>query len=193
MANYVVNRVICRKEILDRYLIDYNPFGDGRSIPRPYITFNRLFDAKSLDEYSEKYGVTIAYNWSFLWNELSNGLYEIKFYTRWEYPIRAILRALEVSHDTVWFACEENHIYVSKFYWSGGVKEDVLHIENDYYEWEEKNPLLFDTLEDGDDDVWYFLQGYKGTWKNWESHDGFKRYLDTSAINVKRPAFFEKE
>ena len=193
MANYVVNRVICRKETLDRYFLDCDPFGDGKAIPRPYITFNRLFDAKSLDEYSEKYGVTIAYNWSFLWNELSNGLYEIKFCTRWEYPIRAILRTLEVSHVTVWFACEENHIYVSKFYWSGGVKEDVLHIENDYYEWEEKNPLLFDTLEDGDDDVWYFLQGYKGTWKNWESHDGFKRYLDTSAINVKRPAFFEKE
>ena len=43
MANYICNRVICRKEILDDYFIDYDPFGDNTPLDHPYISFNKLF------------------------------------------------------------------------------------------------------------------------------------------------------
>ena len=33
------------------------------------------------------------------------------------------MKAIEIAHDTEWYAVEENYIYVSHFYWDDGVKE----------------------------------------------------------------------
>ena len=191
MSNYVWHRVICRKDMVERYFIDTDPFGDGRPLERPYLSFNRLFGVKDLGEYSEKYGVHISYGYSFSWEELPDGLCEVKFVTRWEYPIRAIVRLLELSHDSVWFAVEENHIYISKFYWSNGVKEDVMYIAEEYDEWLGEHEDLFESLVDPDEEVWHFLPTATGTWLNWESADGFSRYLDVSAVDVELPPFFK--
>ena len=53
MSNYVWHKVICRKEVLDQYFIGSDPFGDGRLMDHYYISFNKLFGVKSLNEYSE--------------------------------------------------------------------------------------------------------------------------------------------
>lgn len=187
MSNYVWHKVICRKQVLNQYFIDPDPFGDGTPLKQPYISFNRLFGVKSLNEYSEKYGVHISYSFSFSWEEQPDGLYEIKFCTRWEYPIRAILRALELAHDTIWFAVEENHIYASKFYWADGVKEDVLFIENGFDQWLDENDEFDNSPKDPDDGVWYYLPTATGTWQSWESTDGYARYLDVAAVHVECP------
>lgn len=189
MANYVSNKVICSKDVLYKYFIDFNPFNDEVPLNEPYITFNKLFGVKSLNEYSEKYGVIIYYGFSFSYKERPDGLYEVKFCTRWKYPILAIIRLLELSHEVQWYAVEENCIYVSKFYWKNGVKEDVKKLElvKEYEDWREKNKDFEDTLEDWDDWVWYYLEDSKTNWINWESSDNFDRYLDKSVYNVNLP------
>ncbi len=44
MSNYVWNKVLCDKDTLDTYFIDYNPVGDRNLLSKPYITFNKLFE-----------------------------------------------------------------------------------------------------------------------------------------------------
>ncbi len=187
MANYVYNRVVCRKEILEKYFVDSDPFGDGNLIDPPYITFNKLFDVKSINEYSEKIGAYIYYGYGFLYREMENGRYEIKFCTWWEYPIQAITRVIELAHDTVWYAVEENCVYASKFYWENTVKEDVIYIEDEYNQWEEEHEDFWETLDMPDDGIWYFLPTAKGKWNNWESLDGFARYRDIPVVDVPLP------
>lgn len=178
--------------MLDQFFIDTDPLGDGTPVEQPYISFNKLFGVKSLNEYYDKYGIHISYGWGCSWEMQPDGLCEIKFCTRWQYPIRAIIRTLELSHDTVWFAVEENHIYVSKFYWNNGVKEDVLFIENEFDQWLDDNMDFDDSLEDPDDGVWHYLPTAKEKWENWPSEDGFSRYLDISAVRVDTP-FVERK
>lgn len=184
MSNYVWHKVLCRKEVLERYFIDVDPLGDGTPVEQPYLSFNKLFGVKSLNEYSDNYGVHIYYGYGCSWEMKPDGFCEAKFCTRWEYPIRAIIRTIELSHDTVWLAVEENRIYVSKFYWSDGVKEDVLNIEDGFDEWLDKNMEYDDSLEDPDDGVWHYLPTANGNWRNWPSSDNFSRYLDVAAVNV---------
>ena len=52
MANYVHNKIICTKEVLNKYFIDYYPFNDEDKLNKPYITFNNIFNVKSINEYS---------------------------------------------------------------------------------------------------------------------------------------------
>lgn len=138
MSNYVWNKVICDKDILEKYFIDYNPFGDGNLLDKPYITFNKLFDIKTLDEYATKLGVHIYYGDGFSYKRLENNKYEILFCTKWKYPISAIKKVLTLSHNIEWYAVEENCIYVSKFYWNNGIKENVMVIDDEYEKWLDK-------------------------------------------------------
>ena len=48
MANYVHNKIICTKEVLNKYFIDYYPFNDEDKLNKPYITFNNIFNVKSI-------------------------------------------------------------------------------------------------------------------------------------------------
>ena len=186
MANYVWQKVICRKEVLDRYFIDPDPLGDGIQLEKPYITFNKLFGVKSLNEYSEKYGAEIYYGFGFSWEIQSDGLCVIKFCSRWDYPIKAIIQAITLEKDTVWYAVEENCIYVSKFYWSEaeGVQEDVLFLEADFENWSEANEDFDVSLPDPDYGVWYYLETASKDWKTWKSADGFSRYQDYAVAVV---------
>lgn len=183
MSNYVWHRIVCHKETLEQYFLDSD------SPTYHTITLNKLFGVKDIDEYKEKYGVPIYYGYSYSWNELPDGLYEIKFCTRWEYPIRAIIRTLELDHDAQWFAVEESDYYVSRFYWLNGVQEDILFLGDEYEQWYEDHVDYDNPLDDPDREVWHYLPHSTGTWHNWKSDDGFARYLDTPVIHVEKPPF----
>lgn len=187
MSNYVWNYVICCKEAAEKYFIDDTSFGEDDLPQKPYITFNKLFGIKTLDNYEKKIGITISYGWGFSYNKLKNGMYELKFTTRREYPIKPILKTIELFHDINWYTVEENHIYTSKFYWLNGIKENVMYISDEFYEWVWENIDFNDALEDYDDGAWYFMPRSREKWKNRESTDNFKRYLDIPAYNVKYP------
>lgn len=184
MSNYVWNRVVCSKSVLNTYFVDWFPFGRGEIREKPYISFNKLFNIETLAEYEEKVGVHVYYGFGDSWTGQPDGTYEIKFATRWEYPIQAILRTLELAHDVEWFAVEENHAYVSKFYWDNGIKEAVMRLEDAYYQWCSENEEFEEVLVNSDDMVWYYLQSVKENWKIWESDDNFERYRDKAAYRV---------
>ena len=187
MSNYVWNRVICRKEEMDRWLADPDPFGDGKQDSLPAFSFNRLADVKSVKEYEEKAGVPVWYEKGAVCRDCGGGRVELKFCTLWQYPIQAIGRFLELAPDTLWYAVEENHIYVSRFCREESLKEDVLLIEDAFPRWEEENKELPDSLPEADDAVWYFLPEAPGTWRRWESEDDFERYRGAAAVYVEVP------
>ena len=90
-----------------------------------------------------------------------------------------------------WYAVEENCIYVSKFYWKKhSVRENVLYIEDKYYDWIERN-IDFDNalLEENESDcgVWYFLKYSTNDWHEWHTYDNFARYKKYNAFEVKYP------
>lgn len=115
MANYVVNKIVCTEEILNEYFIDYYPIDE--KLEEPYITFNKLLGEKSLNKYNEKYGESIYYGFGVSYEKNIEGLMEIKFLTKWLYPICAIVKAVEMFKEKlIWYACEENKIYLSKFF-----------------------------------------------------------------------------
>ena len=189
MANYVDNKVVCTKEVLEKYFIDYDPFGDGRQLKSMtktgeivnidcYITFNKLFKTK---KDKEEHGLSIYYGYSFDYKETENGLYEIKFKTKWLYPIKPIIEAIKLcKEDVVWYATEENWIYVSKFYWENNkIVEDILHIENvDSFEnWlDDINKEYPDEFPDYV--IWSYEPDKKVGWKRWESEDLLNRYYN---------------
>ena len=191
MANFVWNKVFCDKETLEKYFLDYYPLGEDELFGKPYITFNKLFDVKSITEYREKIGVDIYNGYSFSHKQVGENRYEIMFCTKWKYPIEAIKKAISISHDTEWYAVETNCIYVSKFYWDEAVKEKVMFIEDEYSDWLDEHLDFDDSLEDPDFDVWYFLQTAKSTWHEWESDDDFKRY-EESVYEVPFPFYEHK-
>ncbi len=117
---------------------------------------------------------------------------EIKFCTRWQYPIEAIFRALELCEKQLeWYVCEENHIYVSKFVWGNGqIEEHILPLNNEYWDWEKEiESTTGKRIEeaDCDDSVWCFIPFSKERWRNWPSENSFSRYINVSAIHVKKP------
>ena len=185
MANFVWNKVICDKEFLDEYFVDYYPLGQGRKLEEPYISFNKLFGVKSLDEY-EEIGEHIYYGFDFDYTEISAGKIEVKFCTKTMYPIEAIKKAIEISHQIEWYAVEENFIYVSRFSWQDGVKEDVTDIAIGYDQWLEDNMEFDISLEAYDCGLWNYLKTVKKRGQRWESDDGFNRYK-VAAVYVKPP------
>ena len=138
MANYVHNKIICTKEVLNKYFIDYYPFNDEDKLNKPYITFNNIFNVKSINEYSPN----IYYGYGFTYDKIEDDKYEIKFFTRWLYPIEAILKVISLcKNDITWYACEGNMNIVSKFYYKNKkVYEDVLDLSNtDFEDWYKNN------------------------------------------------------
>lgn len=176
MANYVYNKIICTKEILSKYFLDDKPFEESKKLTKPYITFNKLFNTKIDENYSETYGEYIYYGEGFEYNELEDGNVEILFNTRWRYPIKAIEKALELcKNDIIWYAIEENLIYISKFYWNNKVVEETLYLENridfEKFNKENENP-------DTNFWIWNYNPESKEGWKIWECSDFNKRYFE---------------
>ena len=47
MANYVLNKIICTKEILRKYFVDNHPIDDKDLLKEPYISFNIMKDMEN--------------------------------------------------------------------------------------------------------------------------------------------------
>ncbi|TWS95355.1 hypothetical protein [Streptococcus sp. sy018] len=166
MANYVYQQVICSKEFLEKYLLDYYPIGDQRRDP-PYISFNKIVGVRDIGEYREKYGEYIYYGYGFTYRERADGRYTVKFATKRDYPIPAIEKSIQLDHQVKWYAVEESCIYVSRFEWRNGIQERVVLLDESFDDWygvEETNELG-DTLEDCDHLIWYYLAEKSVTWQ----------------------------
>lgn len=182
MANYVINKVICTEEILNNYFLDYYPFGKDTKVEKPYITFNKLFNVNDINEYRERYGTYIYYGFSFSYKKNKDGLFEIKFFTRWYYPIYAIVKSIELFKDSIlWYSCEETCCYVSKFYWDNDmVQEEILELQDDYDNWYEK--YIFTNIidcETPDADIWFYKPETKQGWKKCNYNDLISKYFKT--------------
>lgn len=181
MANYVVNKIICTEEILNKYFIDYSPIDENEKLEESYISFNKLFGVKTLNEYAEKYGEYIYYGYGFSYEKNEEGLIEIKFLTRYLYPIYAIVKAVEMfKKELVWYTCEENKIYLSEFFWNGKkVQENTLYLENtEYDEWISANEDYTEKIKYPDDEIWHYNFKNRSDWKIWESDNLIERYLN---------------
>lgn len=176
MANYVYNKIICTKEVLNKYFLDDEPFEENKKVDEPYITFNKLFNTKLDEKYSEQYGECIYYGDGFEYNDLEDGNVEIFFNTRWRYPIKAIERALKLcKNNIIWYAVEENLIYVSKFYWDNEIIEETLYLE-DSAEFEKFNE---DNSEPASDFwIWEYKPEEKEGWNIWKCNDFVERYFE---------------
>ena len=192
MANYTYNKIVCSEVFFNNYLMDDDPFGDkavndSRAgwVTSSLITFNKLFDSESIDDYLDKTQCTsIDYSAEIKICSLENGMVEVYFETRWYYPIKAIIKSLNIEKEKlVWYVVEENEIYVSKFYWSAGkVNEDTLYIENvdEYVEWYIPYWAEIDEFSDPScTDYWIFdyRPETRTGWINWPSSDIISRYL----------------
>jgi hypothetical protein len=192
MANYVWHRIICTNSVLETYFIDNNPFGEEKPLAEPYISFNRFFGCKTLNDYYQQHGVYISYDMGSVWRGQNDGTVEIKFCTRWEYPIKAIIQVLELcKSELIWYACEENHNYVSRFQWTGdSIQEHILPLDDDYWDWDEETEnRLQGRIEEGDydDSIWYYLPLSKERWRIWPSNDGFLRYWKNAVVHIEKP------
>ena len=186
MSNYVSNKVICKKSFFDKYLLDSYSLGEDSyeyCKEHKYISFNKLFGVKSVSKYREKYGQYPVYGYFYCIEKIDKDYIELKFQTRWYYPICAIKKAIEIDHSIIWYALEENIIYISKFIWENDkVVEKTLNIENDdFYDWYDKNIFYgntYDDVDDSDDAVWYYDYDNKNEWIVWPCDDLIKRYKD---------------
>ena len=172
MSNYVWSRIVCSQDVVDKIIMN-----DPNNLSHSIVSFHKVLGVDYDDHEARNVFV----------KKIAVDSYEIKYCQRWRYPITSINRLIESYHDVVWYLVEENHIYVSKFYWDNGVKEDVMDIEYEYYDWLDENPIFGDSLDTTDDDVWYFLQTVDKKWINWESTDNFARYLDIASHEVDHP------
>ena len=147
-----------------------------------YITLNKLFNTKIDKNYSKFYGEYIYYGDGFEYNELEDGNVEILFNTQWNYPIKAIEKALELcKNDIIWYAVEENLIYISKFYWDNKTVEETLYLEDriDFEKFNEEN-----ASPDTNFWIWNYKPESKKGWKIWECSDLNKRYFEDYAAQL---------
>lgn len=190
MANYVYHRVICDGNTLQRWLLDDAPFGEKWK--KQSLSFNRLFNLSTVEEYTEKVGLAISYGLSTSVVKTGDDQYVLKFVTRWAYPIEAIKKLLEVSHETVWQAIEENCVFLSCFYWHDGVREKVKYYYDNANLWEDEreheDPGYWDRFEDPDYWIWEYVDISREPWVEWPDEDGFHRY-DKAIIDVVLPEF----
>lgn len=189
MANYVFHRVVCTQDFFEKYLLDLEPFGKNDLPEHPCLTFRKLFGAVTLEEYEAEHSASVYKGYGFHWEERPNDRVEVKFCTRWQYPIEAILKALKLGRHTIeWFACEENHLYASWFRWTeNGAEERILLLGDTYWNWTEQHGAALEKQigeTECDDEVWYYLPLCKSGWQKWPSSDDFSRYVNTPAVQV---------
>lgn len=135
MSNFVSNRIICKKDFLKKYLYDENPAGVLQQSISPIakLSFNHLFSMSTIDEYKAVHGTTIAYDYGVGCMEMDPDFVDIRFQTEKCYPIRAILKAIELDHSIIWMCVEDNYQYISIFQWSSDiddVKEYIVDLLN---------------------------------------------------------------
>lgn len=185
MANYVSNKVLCSKSFFDKYFLDSYSLGEESyeyCHKNKYISFNKLFGVKDVNEYYEKYGEYIYYGFIYEIKEISDEFVEVKFKTKRYYPIKAIIKAIEIDHNVVWNCVEENVIYISRFSWKqNGIIEETLNIENDeFYDWYNNCNIKDASLVDNT--IWYY-ESKNNEWIIWKCNDLIARYKDNYPSN----------
>ncbi|HEM3636316.1 TPA: hypothetical protein U1C44_001812 [Streptococcus suis] len=175
MANYVYQQVVCSQEFFETYFLYYYPIDENRIEP-PYISFNKLVNAKDIGVYRERFGEYIYYGYSFTYKRRSDGLMVLTFATQRAYSIAVIRAAIQLDHSLEWYAIEENCIYVSRFYWNNGVKEAICLLGDDFGKWAWDRYEFEESLADSDHIVWYFLLENDVKWLGWSSGLGLPRY-----------------
>lgn len=195
MANYVYNRIVAPKSFIMKYIYDTNPFGEdfakrflenNKENNWYSISFNKLYGCNDIDMYHEiTKCTTIDYGSGFEINDLEDGMCEVLFDTRWNYPIMAIIKACELSTGSLtWYAIEENEIYFSEFKMiNNEIIEKTLFIEDveDYVNW---SNTLWDEVHAQETFVYpsFWIWGYKpetkNWWKVWPCNDLVGKYLN---------------
>lgn len=84
------------------------------------------------------------------------------------------------KNKLIWYACEGNKIYLSKFFWDGeNVQENALYLENtEYDDWIGDNQDYIEKIEYPDDEIWHYDYKSRKDWKIWRSDNLIKRYFD---------------
>jgi len=120
MSNCIANKIILPKATYAKYFCDDDQKG--------YSLKKLCKDASQYSYYIYPDDVPIK--------DLDETV-ELYFSTRWRYPIEAILNLFQATtrkNDILWYCCEENYIYVSRFSWNNDwchVDEDILYLEDD--------------------------------------------------------------
>lgn len=152
MANYVYNKIICSKKFFDEYF------------------YNEERDMILLD----KEGSYIYRGFGHKYKEISEDLVEVKFASKWDYPIDVIVEAINIDHSIKWYAIEENCVYISKFEYDekrSKVKESIVILDSNFDDFLGKllNADLKVELEDADDLIWYCKLNLFNNWIEWET------------------------
>ena len=179
-ADTIYNRVICTGAFFQKWLLDDTAEDEETSS----ISFQKLLSRNDeLEAYND-----VPRNYSI--NSLENGFVELKFTTRWFYPIQAICSALETEHDLTWYAAGDNYDYVSKFVWNNkAVEEYVLFLKRSAFEiWvkERMDWIKKQRYEPFESLVWLYRPEEVQKWKGPVPGDLFVRYQYRFDANIWR-------
>lgn len=183
MANYVSNKIICSEKFFNDYFIDHYYIGEETKEVEPYISFDKLVvDTFSKHDWSNGGPIYYGYGWEY--QKKAEGLIELKLQTKYFYPIKAIVKAINLDNSIKWYCVQDNYIYLSKFtydFYNKKVKEEIIfldeHFEN-YLGYILDNGLN-KTLNYADDEIWYYSFKPINKWVEWETrsdNDLLERY-----------------
>lgn len=161
MSNYVSNRIICKKDFLKKYLYDEHPAGVLQQSISPIakISFNHLFSMSTIDQYKAVHGTTIAYDYGVGCMDIDQDFVDIRFQTERYYPIRAILKAIQLDHSIIWLCVEDNYQYISIFQWSSDEEKvtelivDLFNSDEYVAHIEEIGSMVIHSWDDG---LWHY-------------------------------------
>lgn len=184
MSNFVSNRIICSKEVYQKYLEDHYSFGKYTS--RPYISFRKILNDDLLRECDE-------HPYTAFGKEIieSNGMIDLRFQTRSNFPIRSIAELLAMEHQVIWYVAEDNRLFVTRFTFNDGIAEEIrlLDSESDFEEYmdlycgSDGCEDLSESLSEADDIVWHFQPEKKKGWVRMCKRDIISLY-EGSAFNA---------
>ena len=197
MSNFVWHRVICRRNVIDAFFLDSSSScsSDGGSDDLPVISFKRVYDYYHVDpetDLNSGRDSYVATDQGISVHSVSEEMCELMFISRNFYPIFVIFKTLEMFHDTVWYAVEENAVYVSKFIWENDqFMEYVFHIEEKYGKWLERNFDYAMSIQNPDSDIWHFMKNSHINWNLWNNRDPVEQYSNFMADDVCK--FFRRD
>ncbi len=195
MSNFVWHRLICHRNVTEELFSDSAFCIRCGSCELPGISFRRVYDLFHVDPETD----LISGRDSYIANDqgisvhfVSEELCELMFLTRNFYPVFVIFKTLEMFHDTIWYAVEENCVYVSKFIWeTDQLVEYAVYIEKEYGKWLESNFDYALSVQNPDSDVWHFMENGRMKWKPWDNRDPVETYSNFMADDVCR--FFRRD
>lgn len=178
MANYVYNKVICSKKFFNEYF--YNEELDMILFPNE--------------------GNYIYQGFGHTCKEISENLLEVKFASKWDYPIKLIVDFINIDHSIKWYAIEENYVYLSKFEYDekqNKVKESIVILDSNFDNFLGKllDADLKVELEDADHLFWYCKLKHFNNWIEWETKTDkelIERYTNERYPMEEALSYYEK-